>query len=94
LLSASDELLRETGQPHHVGRSHNERSQGCDCAPLPQTSYVDQGDILYQIHALASQSAVEMWLQNAINVLGNRYDSAPTHWMSLQHGRNLRSRKK
>jgi len=24
LLSASDELLRETGQPHHVVRSHNE----------------------------------------------------------------------
>ena len=24
LLSASDELLRETGQLHHVGRSHNE----------------------------------------------------------------------
>ena len=24
MLSASDELLRETGQPHHVVRSHNE----------------------------------------------------------------------
>ena len=24
LLSASDELLKETGQPHHVVRSHNE----------------------------------------------------------------------
>jgi len=24
LLSASDELLRETGQPHHVVRSHHE----------------------------------------------------------------------
>jgi len=24
LLSASDEFLRETGQPHHVVRSHNE----------------------------------------------------------------------
>jgi len=24
LLSASDELLRETGQPHHVVPSHNE----------------------------------------------------------------------
>ena len=24
LLSASDELLRETGQPHHAVRSHNE----------------------------------------------------------------------
>jgi len=24
LLSASDELLRERGQPHHVVRSHNE----------------------------------------------------------------------
>ena len=34
-----------------------------------------------------------MWLQNAINVLGNQYDSAGTHWMSLQHGHNLRSRK-
>jgi len=55
---------------------------------------VDQEDILYQIHALASQSAVEMWLQNTINVLGNRYDSAWTQWMSLQHGHNLRSRKK
>ena len=44
---------------------------------------MDQGDILYQILALASLSAVEMWLQNAINVLGNRYDSARTHWMCV-----------
>ena len=36
LLSASDELLRETGQPHHVVRSHNELNVAKVAIALPR----------------------------------------------------------
>ena len=38
LLSASDELLRETGQSYHVVRSHNELNVAKVAIALPQTS--------------------------------------------------------
>jgi len=47
LLSASDELLRETGQPHHVVRSHNELNVAKVATLWRSTegaTYVRQGD--------------------------------------------------